>query len=147
MSYLRMIPAALIASVLFFHFPSILGVVQPNNTPIAPPTPAGPTPPAALKDLYVSENLDGGAKLQLSNGEIYEIYPDDRDIAAGWLLPSNIKITTSKDPNYPVMITNTVTNTSIKAKKFDPSAPPSNSTSKMPPPSMPKSPTKPKPAP
>ncbi len=175
MSYLRMIPAALIVSVLFFHFPHILGVIQLNDvmtpdqqqktgvaklsreqknqletwindkfvlkpvttatgtttpntppTPTTPPIPAGPMPPAGLKELYVSENLDGGAKLQLSNGDTYEIHPSDRDVSSAWLLPSNVTITPNKDPTYPVNITNTVSNTSVKARKFDPSRPPMN---------------------
>ena len=142
MTYSRMIPAALIAGVLFFHFPQILGVVPPNTTPAAPttpPMPAGPIPPAALKDLYVSENIDGGARLQLSNGDMYDIHSDDRNISGGWLLPSNVKITPTKDPNYPVMITDTVTNTSVRAKKFDPSVPPQSPNQKA----APKSPQKP----
>lgn len=125
MSYLRIIPAALIASVLFFHFPHILGVIQIGDmtVPTTPQVPAGPTPPPSLRDLYVSENLDGGAKLQLSNGDIYEIHPDDRDVSSTWLLPSNVTVTPSKNLDYPIIITNTISGTSIKAKKFDPSAP------------------------
>ena len=175
MSYLRIIPAALIASVLFFHFPHILGVIQLSDvmtpgeqqktgisklsyeqkkqlenwlndkfvlkqvavSPTTPPMPAGPIPPASLKDLYVSENLDGGGKLQLSNGDTYEIHPDDRDVSAAWLLPSNVTLTPSKNPDYPFIITNTVSQTSVKARKFDPSTPlPPNPNQKSGPPSQ-----------
>jgi hypothetical protein len=172
-----MIPAALIVSVLFFHFPQILGVIQLNdvmtpdqqqktgidklsraqknqletwindkfvlkpvaaantapNTPPAPatpPMPAGPMPPAGLKDLYVSENLDGGAKLQLSNGDTYEVHPSDRDISSAWLLPSNISITPNKDPEYPINLTNTVSKTTVRTRKFNPNQPPATTAPK-----------------
>ncbi len=125
MPYPRMVSSLLVVSVLFFHIPHILGMIQVGDitVPSTPQVPQNPPLPPSLKDLYVSENLDGGAKLQLSNGDIYEIHPDDRDVSSAWLLPSNVTVTPSKNLDYPIIITNTISGTSIKAKKFDPSAP------------------------
>lgn len=103
-----------------------VATTTPNTPPAATPSPAapGPMPPTGLKDLYVSENLDGGAKLQLSNGDTYEVHPSDRDISSAWLLPSNISIAPNKDPQYPINLTNTVSKTTVRTRKFDPNQPP-----------------------
>ncbi len=132
MLYIRLLSASLLSSVLLFHTPQQASKEVAATTQTAPPSPNPAMPPAqeaeknpgiATKNpLYVAQNLEGGSKLQLSDGSLYEINPDDRDLSSSWLLPSNVKVEASNDPNYPYRIINLLTGTSIKAKKIDPSS-------------------------
>jgi len=69
------------------------------------------------KDIFLDENINGGAQLKLSDGSVYEIAPTDRSKATYWLTPFQLKLEPSGDPNYPVKITNLVTGVSVKGKK------------------------------
>lgn len=68
------------------------------------------------KPLTIAENLNSGTQLRLSDGSLYEIAPEDRDLASVWITPFEVKVIPSGDPNYPYKIVNTVTNSSVKAK-------------------------------
>jgi len=68
----------------------------------------------------LSENLDGGQKLRLSDGSLYAIAPKDTIRTALWITPFPIDITESGDPEYPCKLTNTNTNSSVFAKQLEP---------------------------
>lgn len=72
--------------------------------------------PKSEENLYLSENIEGGKKLRLSDGSTYEISPDDVQLTNFWITPFPIKILPSQDPNYPILIINTNTGTAVKAK-------------------------------
>jgi hypothetical protein len=69
-------------------------------------------------EITLAENIRGGTQLKFSDGSTYEVSPQDRSRAQFWITPFIIKIEDSGDPNYPVTITNTVTNVSVRAKKI-----------------------------
>lgn len=70
--------------------------------------------------VYLSENLNGGSQIRMSDGSLYEIAPQDRQRSSLWLTPVAMTFDQSGDPNYPVKITNTIMNLSVKAKQIQP---------------------------
>ncbi len=77
------------------------------------------TPPPK-KWVYLSENLNNGAQLRMSDGSLYAIAPQDQQRTSVWLTPFAAKFDESGDPNFPVKITNTITNVSVSAKQTEP---------------------------
>lgn len=69
------------------------------------------------QQLYLSLNIDRGAKLEFSDGSTYEIDPEDRLYTAYWITPFPVLLGKSDNPDYPVRITNLKTNTSVNGKK------------------------------
>jgi hypothetical protein len=72
----------------------------------------------ATGPLSLQQNIQGGTQLMLSDGSVYEIAPADRSKAMFWLTPINVILEQSSDPNYPMKITNTLTNVSVNGKKI-----------------------------
>ena len=68
--------------------------------------------------LYLSLNIDGGTRLELSDGSAYEVRAEDRIYSAYWITPFPIEITDSEDPKYPLKITNLKSGTWVFAKKI-----------------------------
>ena len=68
--------------------------------------------------LTLQENLQSGAQLQLSDGSLYEIAPSDRSKTTFWITPITITISASNDPLYPLLLTNTLSGVSVRAKKL-----------------------------
>lgn len=83
-------------------------------------------PLAVSSHVYLQENINGGTRLILSDGSIYEIAPADRAKAAFWITPAEVVIKPSDDPLYPSKITNTLTNASVNAKLIPDSQPTKN---------------------
>jgi hypothetical protein len=81
---------------------------------------AAAQPEPQKKELYLSENINNGKQLRLSDGSVYEIAPDDLVRTSFWITPFMIKIVPSQDPNYPYQIINTNTGTAVKAKQVSP---------------------------
>lgn len=81
---------------------------------------AAAQPDLPKKELYLSENINNGKQLRLSDGSVYEIAPDDLVRTSFWITPFQIKIVPSQDPNYPYQIINTNTGTAVKAKQVSP---------------------------
>ncbi len=69
--------------------------------------------------LSISENIDGGSKILLSDGSLYEIAKKDTAISAEWLLPHVIQVTHSSDKDYPFLLNNTQSGSTVKAKKIE----------------------------
>ena len=67
--------------------------------------------------LYLSMNIGQGSKIQLSDGTVYDINPEDRIYSSYWITPVPISLSKSDDPNYPVKITNANTGSSVKGKQ------------------------------
>jgi len=66
----------------------------------------------------VEENLRGGSELVLSDGSHYRIAPADRSEVRLWITPIPIKVSSSGDTTYPLLLTNTLSKVSVKAKKI-----------------------------
>ncbi len=72
----------------------------------------------AVVSLYLSENIDNGKQIQLSDGSTYEIAPDDVIRSALWIFPLPIEIQASDDPDYPIKLINSNLGSSVKAKRL-----------------------------
>ena len=72
---------------------------------------------ADIPPLTLQQNLQNGSQLELSDGSIYEIAPSDRSKTTFWLTPIEMKISASNDPLYPVLLTNSLSGVSVKAKQ------------------------------
>lgn len=99
MHFVRSLPAFAILYAIFFSYG--MGAAE--------------TP---KQDIYLSENIKGGTQLKFSDGSVYEIAPQDRDRAQWWVTPFTASFSSSGDSNYPVKITNTLTSSSVNAKKI-----------------------------
>ena len=73
-------------------------------------------PPPPQASLSMAENMEGGQKLMLSNGLIYEVSPADVSVASTWLSPFPIAIEEGDDVNYPLKLVNKNTNVSINVR-------------------------------
>jgi len=71
------------------------------------------------KDLYLSENINGGAQLRLSDATLYEVAPDDIAKASLWITPFPLRVISGDDPNYPQLIINLSSGSTVKVKKID----------------------------
>lgn len=70
-----------------------------------------------LHAVTVSINIHNGKIIQLSDDSVWEIAPDDVVTSQSWLSAIPIKITKSKNPQYPYILTNLLNNSFVKAKK------------------------------
>lgn len=66
--------------------------------------------------LYVSEIINQGQQLRLSNNSLYEIAPDDWELAQAWIAPTVVRVTFSNDPYYPWTITNPLSGYSVRGR-------------------------------
>lgn len=71
------------------------------------------------QSLTISQTTNDGHYVTLSDGSKYEVYPDDREISAGWLVPADVVVRSRRGNNYPFSITNEWTNTSIRARLME----------------------------
>lgn len=67
----------------------------------------------------IQENLLNGSYIRLSNGTLWNIHPKDVPVTQGWITPVDILVTKSGDPDYPYKLTNTLSGSSVRAKKAD----------------------------
>lgn len=74
--------------------------------------------------LSVSLNLRSGKQLQLSDGSIWDIAPDDADQAALWISPVPIQIMTEPSADYPYRLVNTLSGLGVKARRATALLPP-----------------------
>jgi len=75
-------------------------------------------PKKGIEQLFISLNIEEGAKLELSDGSLYDIDPDDRLYSSFWVTPIPISLGQSKNKEYPVKITNMNTGTSVNGKEI-----------------------------
>ncbi|MEX0961299.1 MAG: hypothetical protein WDZ28_00370 [Simkaniaceae bacterium] len=104
-------------SACFFLISTLLGV----DTPAEAPSKAGPGCEYPKTEeghtLFVSINIHGGRMLELSDNSVWLISPDDVETSASWLSDIPIEIGSSGDPNYSCLLTNTLTESSVKARQ------------------------------
>ena len=67
--------------------------------------------------IYTSEVIDNGAFLILSDNSIWKVHPKYLAISGGWITPAKIEIKKSNSPQYPHILTNSITKDYILAKK------------------------------
>ena len=66
----------------------------------------------------LQDNLKNGHLIRLSDGSMWEINPIDTPITQGWVTAVEIKVeSTSGDATYPYKLTNSLTGSSVRAKK------------------------------
>ncbi len=70
----------------------------------------------------IQEVLKRGKYVRLSDGSLWEIDPQDTPITQSWITPSEIKIDEIKidksiDSDYPYSLTNSLTGSSVRARK------------------------------
>lgn len=70
------------------------------------------------ENLTVSLNIKGGQFLQLSDDSVWKVNPSDVDTTSGWLTPAIIDISKSSHPDYPCLLTNRQTYSSISARRL-----------------------------
>lgn len=75
------------------------------------------TPPQP--NLFLSININNGQKIQLTDGTIWEINPQNYATSAAWLASIPIKIVPSDDPDFPYLLVNKNDGVSVKAKKAE----------------------------
>lgn len=80
---------------------------------VSTPAPLG----VETRKPVISENHKGGGCLRLSDGSLWTIHPEDTPISQGWITPAEILISAPKKGDYPVELVNTLTGSSIRAKK------------------------------
>ncbi len=76
----------------------------------------------------LQENLNNGHLIRLSDNSLWEINPKDTPITQSWITPVEIIATPSQDPNYPYQLTNSLTKSTVLARRVENSSLPTPST-------------------
>lgn len=78
-------------------------------------------------EIYLSQNINNGQKLELSDGSIWEVMPDDVNKASFWIVPFPLEFIPNEDPidqaQYPQKILNRNTGVTVKVKMITPPNP------------------------
>lgn len=72
-----------------------------------------------VKNPTMQENLKNGHYIRLSDNTLWEINPIDTPITQGWITPADIIVSQSSDPAYPYLLKNSLTGSSVKARKAE----------------------------
>lgn|SRR3990167_3773811 len=67
----------------------------------------------------IQENLRNGSYIRLTDGSLWNIHPEDTPITQGWITPVEIQVSPSNDREYPYTLTNSLTGSSVKARRAD----------------------------
>jgi hypothetical protein len=73
--------------------------------------------------LYLSQNIDNGKTLMLTDDSVWEVKPEDRSVSESWLTPFPLQVLDNTDPDkaqYPKKFVNLNTNAMIKVKMVRP---------------------------
>jgi hypothetical protein len=102
----------------FFLFVFLLGMstlplAADSNAEVAKTTVKTPKPPR----LTVSQIIGNGAYLMLSDNSVWAIAPGDTLLSGAWISAAEITIQETQDPTYPYLLYNTLTQTSVRARK------------------------------
>ncbi len=65
----------------------------------------------------LQENLKSGSMIRLSDGSLWSIHPKDTPVTQSWITPVEIFVSPGTDPDYPYKLTNSLTGSSVRAKK------------------------------
>lgn len=88
------------------------------------------------KQPILSENLHNGTYIRLSDNSLWAIRPQDTPITQSWITAVEILVSDSGDPAYPYKLTNSLTGSSVLAKKAS-ALPPQPKPPALPPPPAP----------
>lgn len=72
------------------------------------------------KPLYLSQNLDNGKILRLSDDSEYLVAPEDIINSSFWITPFPLRIEPSDDPEYPLRIVNINNGQYVKVRQTKP---------------------------
>jgi hypothetical protein len=73
--------------------------------------------PATGSHPIIEASLQNGRYIRLSDDSLWEINPSDRPITQSWITPVEIVAAPSNDANYPFRLTNTLTGSSVLARR------------------------------
>jgi len=65
----------------------------------------------------IQESLQNGRYIRLSDNSLWEINPSDRPITQSWITPVEIVAEPSDNTTYPFRLTNTLTKSSVLARR------------------------------
>lgn len=71
------------------------------------------------KHALLEENLQNGKFIKLSDQTLWEIFPEDTSLAQGWITPVEIITTKTNQGEHPYQLFNSLTGSSLRAKKTD----------------------------
>jgi len=66
----------------------------------------------------ISGVTSDGNFVKLDDDTNWQIFPEDTPISSGWLTPSPIKVEYSGEGDYPYTLTNTITESTVRARKI-----------------------------
>lgn len=69
-------------------------------------------------DPVLQEVLRGGKFIRLSDGSLWEINPKDTPITQSWINPVEIDVKPADSQEYPYLLINSLTGSSVQAKKI-----------------------------
>ena len=109
--------------MLMVHF-ALIAALSPdlpkNNPPFVDKSTAIAPSAAKVKNNLsptIQENLNNGRFIRLSDDSLWEINPKDTPITQGWITPVEITVAPSDDANYPFRLTNSLTRSSVLARR------------------------------
>ncbi len=73
--------------------------------------------------IYLSQNIENGKKLELSDGSLWKVAPDDIERAAFWVIPFPLYFVKNNGPDnadYPMKIVNQNTGLGVKVQQLRP---------------------------
>lgn len=76
-----------------------------------------------LNPLYLSQNIDNGKTLMLTDDSVWEVKQEDRSISESWLTPFPLQVldnTDSDKAQYPKKFVNLNTNATVKVRMIRP---------------------------
>jgi len=78
----------------------------------------GPSTTPVQKPLVLAENYHGGRVLQLSDGTIWEVAPEDVNYTGLWIMPFRVALGQSDNPIYPQTLTDLTTGTTVRVRQI-----------------------------
>lgn len=71
----------------------------------------------AQKELYLSENIEGGKFLRLSDNSVWEVDPIDLSRSKIWLFPFPVRLRKNGRQDFPYTLTNMNTGSKVDVRK------------------------------
>jgi hypothetical protein len=98
--------------------PATTSKTSTTSTIISAPSslPASQAQEKGAEALYVSEIIDNGAFIILSDDSVWEVYPKDFSTASIWMFGADITLKQSQDPEYTYIIENVRSHSKVRVK-------------------------------
>jgi hypothetical protein len=65
----------------------------------------------------IQETLSNGRFIRLSDNSLWEINPQDRPVTQSWITPVEIITSPGDNPDYPFVLTNSLTGSKVAARR------------------------------